>query len=90
MAIVSYSALIKYSISTHSNELNSGTSEVVQHLRFYGGVHIGASALLDINLIRYGLAISLAYFSVEEGCLLVQLFLPALALLRGKGVSTLW
>jgi hypothetical protein len=39
-----------------------------------GGVHIGAIALLDINL--YGLAISLAYPSEEEGGILLVQMIP--------------
>ncbi len=36
-----------------------GITEIVQH--FIGGVPIGARALVDRNLIWYGLAISLAF-----------------------------
>ncbi len=53
-------------ITTQSNELARGNTELVQHFHsFIGGVHIGARALLDINL--YGLAISLAYPSGSIG-----------------------
>jgi hypothetical protein len=38
---------------------------LVQHFRSIGGVHIGARALHVLNC--YGLAISLAYLSGEEG-----------------------
>jgi hypothetical protein len=34
-----------------SNVLTGGTTELVQHFSFIGGVDIGARALVDINLI---------------------------------------
>jgi len=37
-----------------SNELTRGTTELVQHFRLLGGVHICARVLLDINLIWLG------------------------------------
>jgi hypothetical protein len=42
-----------------------GTTELVQHFCFLGGVHIGARALLDINLIWFGY--TLGYPTGEEG-----------------------
>jgi hypothetical protein len=42
-------------ITSQSNELATGITELVQHFHsFIGGVHIGARALLDINLIWFG------------------------------------
>jgi hypothetical protein len=38
------------------DELIRGTTELVQHFRLLGGVHIGARALLDINLIWFDMA----------------------------------
>jgi hypothetical protein len=71
-----------------SYELTRGTTELVQHFRFKGGVHIGARALLEINLKWFGyIAVPLG----RRGLLLVQMItvLPAFPPLREGEVSTM-
>ncbi len=68
-----------------SNELTRGPLEIVHHFRYKGGVHIGARALHA--KIWYGLAISLAYPSWEEGVIssFKWFYLPSLRVGRGGG-----
>jgi hypothetical protein len=62
-----------------------GPPELVQRTFVYGGVHIGARALNNLNLI-YGLATSLAYPIGEEGGILLgQIISTCLATLTGRG-----
>ncbi len=55
-------------------------------LSLIGGVHIGARALLDINLIWFGYIACLSQWGEGGGGFYsFKLFLPAFAALRGGG-----
>jgi hypothetical protein len=71
----------------HSEKwINLREHQVGSTLSFIGGLYIGARALLDINLVWFG--ISLACSSWEKGCFAIfysfKLFLPSTATLWMK------
>ncbi len=49
-----YENIFRLVCPSEYNELTRGPPELVQPFRLYGGVHIGARALLDPKLIRFG------------------------------------
>ncbi len=65
-----------------SYELTRGTTELA--LSCKGGVHIGARALLDINLIWFGYIARLSQLG-GGGILLIQIITTCIAPLRGGG-----
>ncbi len=67
-------------ICSQSNDLYMRPTELVQHFAYRGkGVHIGASALLNMELIWFGYIAHLSQWGQGGRVYLLKWFLPAFA-----------